>query len=234
VLRDYPDGEYFVGANGEPIRCEGRVRAAAADGGVVCAQETGVAIFDAEGARVRFIEEARVRTTAVLGETFIYGARDGAQNTHAVVRVPFDADQPIERIEGATLLEVHPSVAVLVTNNTVPPTARLMDGNGLRDFELNAPLVELSSDGTRGVMQGEDTRQLIDLMTGDVLADVPSDGWVKFVGNTLLHDGAPLGAPAATNLSNLLIPDARCPAALMEYCNGRECTLSVLNGETNP
>lgn len=218
-------------ASGEPVTCEGYIRVMTPAEKIFCEGQDGVRILDRFGTQERFLEGSNIwGSPQVFGDAIIVVYVDRSTPGDKLMRIPSDPAEAIERINGR-IWQSFESLLVVHDSSVHPSETKLIGFEGLRDVQFYGQITKVSADGRRGVVQRPDdaTRSLVDLETGRILAAIPDDGWLRFVGSTLLHNGAPLGEPAMAGLSNIIFPDAACPAAIMEHCTGQSCTLSVLN-----
>lgn len=216
-------------ASGEPVTCEGNIRIVTQAEQIFCEGEGRIQILDRFGTQERFLEGFNIwGSPQILGDAIIVGYVDRSTPGDKLMRIPLDPAEAIERISGRIWQSFE---SLLVVYDSTVSEKKLIGLEGLRDVQINGEITKVSADGRRGMVQNPDgaTRSLVDLETGEVIAAIPDDGWLRFVGSTLLHNGVPLGEPAMPGLSNIIFPDAACPAALMEHCTGQSCTLSVLN-----
>lgn len=225
----FREREVYWPASGEPVACEGNIRIVTPAEKIFCEGQGGVQILDRFGAQERFLEVFNIwGRPQVFGDTVIAGYIDRSTPGDKLMRIPLDPAEAIERIDGRIWQSFE---SLIVVYDSSVSEKKLIGLEGLRDVQIYGQITKASADGRRGVVQSPDdaTRSLVDLETGRILAAIPDGGWLRFVGSTLLHDGAPLGEPAMPGLSNIIFPDAACPAAIMEHCTGQSCTLSVLN-----
>lgn len=212
-----------------PIRCASWSIGIATDGSVFCLGDQGrpggdqltpVTIHGPDGRELRRAEVPRPWRFAVFGDAFLTFSQS------SVTRIPLDPAAPVETLEGEGW--VQDEVLLL----EAPSEARVMHPDG-RLVRLGTALGRLSNvviarGGRFGLFTVDDARVLVDLERGEEVARIPLEGWARFAGDVLLHDGAPIGESPPPNLSNIVFPDSHCPATLMEQCIGTDCVLAVV------
>lgn len=222
-------GMLIFGASPSPTRCDGWQAYVGADGDILCIGDEGrrgretlpIVQFDPDGREVRRDEVRRAYRAEALATGFALGHDQG------VTWIPFDARQPKRTLRG-----VRPTITAQVAIIEDGERVTALHGDG-QTVTIDAPVErfgtpEVSRSGRFAVFSDENRRYVYDLRSGKKAQAFARDGWYRFVGDVLLHDGAPIGQTPPSGLSNIVFPDARCPATVMEECVGETCRLAVV------
>lgn len=225
-------GRILFGRPGVKRTCSGWNAQLNDQGAMLCLGNDGVrneamvplTVWDATGAEVAAVMIPRPWQIRGHGDGFItsgsdriglltttwISARDGSTDSRSGSPLIWT---------GAVIMESADRVLV------IDPSGRFIPLDGV-DGLVGAPVV--SSDGRYGVVTDSAGRGLFDLRTGERLRVVPAGGWLRFAGDVLLRDGAPLGQTPPPHLTNIIFADRDCPATVMEQCIGTDCVLAVV------
>lgn len=209
----------LFGAESAPFSgCPGRRPIVTSAGIIACLDAEGLRLFDASGAAIRTEPQLEGWSLAEFGAGVL--ALGGGD----VTWVPYAADAPVERL--GTRGTARSARLVIVSDDDNDTTLiRHADGREVR-LDGVAYNVVLSPDERRALMQVDGEILLVDVESGETLTTVDeASRTLRFVGSTLLANGAPVGGSPPADLSHALAPDSRCPVMLYEQCVGAECTL---------